>query len=55
MARSSARPRDAGRTAGRRVDVEPDRSKKLTTTEHELPDGRYLLAYGYRPRARSHA
>ncbi|HEX9099526.1 MAG TPA: hypothetical protein VF956_08595 [Candidatus Dormibacteraeota bacterium] len=48
MSRASARPRDGEpRPAGARPavkDAPPPR--KLTRREIELPDGRYLLAYG---------
>lgn len=49
MARANARPPDgaARRAANLKAHVEPDRPRKLTRSEHQLPDGRYLLAYGH--------
>lgn len=49
MARPSARARDGARrrTVHRKDDVGSVQPTKLTKTEHQLPDGRYLLAYGY--------
>jgi hypothetical protein len=47
MARPSARlPEAAARRTSRRK-AKVVRLRKLARAEHELPDGRYLLAYGY--------
>jgi hypothetical protein len=57
MARPSARARDGARRGAvhRAAKVGPVRPRKLTKAEHQLPDGRYLLAYGYETTAPSDA
>jgi hypothetical protein len=54
MAKASARLRDRerARTGRRRAIRSATRARKLTRRDLELPDGRYLLAYGHSDEAR---